>query len=84
MLQTYYNLLRPKWGAKVSKARPMSAIAENTTEVITEQILTLDERTKELVTAAPSFYKNKSLLRLYLPIIPTCLCAAVTLGFNAR
>jgi hypothetical protein len=57
---------------------------ENATEIITEQIPTLDERTKELVAAAPPFHKKNSLLGLYLLIIPACPYVAVTLGFNAK
>ncbi|KAF5002533.1 hypothetical protein FGRMN_298 [Fusarium graminum] len=59
------------------------AMAENASQAVDEQILTLDQRIQELVAAAPPFYKNKNLLRLYLLIIPTCLCAAITLGFDA-
>lgn len=55
---------------------------ENITEITNKQILALDERTKELVAVATSFDKNKSLLRLYLLTTSTCLCAAVTLGFD--
>lgn len=60
------------------------AMAENATQAVDEQILTLDQRIQDLVGAAPPFYKNKSLLQLYLLIIPTCLSAAITLGFDAR
>ncbi|KAF5560916.1 hexose transporter [Fusarium phyllophilum] len=59
------------------------AMAENAGHVVDEQILNLDQRIQELVAIAPPFYRNKNLLRLYLLIIPTCLAAAITLGFDA-
>lgn len=59
------------------------AMAESASQAVDEQILDLDQRIQELVAAAPPFYQNKNLLRLYLMIIPTCLAAAVTLGFDA-
>ncbi|KAF9770774.1 hypothetical protein IL306_011619 [Fusarium sp. DS 682] len=59
------------------------AMAENAGHVVDEQILDLDQRIQELVAVAPPFYQNKNLLQLYLLIIPTCLAAAITLGFDA-
>ncbi|QGI70416.1 hypothetical protein CEK26_002749 [Fusarium fujikuroi] len=59
------------------------AMAEDASHVVDEQILDLDKRIQELVAIAPPFYQNKNLLRLYLLIIPTCLAAAITLGFDA-
>lgn len=58
------------------------AMAENAGHVVDEQILDLDQRIQELVAIAPPFHHNKNLLRLYLLIIPTCLAAAITLGFE--
>jgi hypothetical protein len=59
------------------------AMAENAGHVAANDIIDLDQRIQDLVAAAPPFYQNKSLFRLYLLIIPTCLCAAITLGFDA-
>ncbi|CAF3495262.1 unnamed protein product [Fusarium graminearum] len=59
------------------------AMAENAGHIAVNDIVDLDQRIQDLVAVAPPFYKNKSLFRLYLLIIPTCLCAAITLGFDA-
>lgn len=60
------------------------AMTENVSQDINDQILDLDQRLQSLVAACPAFFRNKNLLRLYVLIVPSCLCAAVTLGFDAR
>ncbi|KAH7469678.1 hypothetical protein FOMA001_g14004 [Fusarium oxysporum f. sp. matthiolae] len=70
-------------GKNSLEAKADVAMAENAGHVVDEQILDLDQRIQELVAIAPPFYHNKNLLRLYLLIIPTCLAAAITLGFDA-
>ncbi|KAJ4050974.1 hypothetical protein NW753_007579 [Fusarium oxysporum] len=70
-------------GKNSLEAKADIAMAEDAGHVVDEQILDLDQRIQELVAIAPPFYQNKNLLRLYLLIIPTCLAAAITLGFDA-
>lgn len=48
-----------------------------------EQLENVDNRLQELVKECGPFYKNPNLLKLYLFIIPGCLMAAVTLGFDS-
>ena len=68
---------------KTLDAKADVSMTENASHVVADETIDLDQRIQDLVAAAPPFYKNKSLFRLYLLIIPTCLCAAITLGFDA-
>lgn len=70
-------------GRNTLDAKAEVAMAEDASYVVTDEIVDLDQRIQDLVAAAPPFYKNKGLFRLYLLIVPTCLCAAITLGFDA-
>lgn len=60
-----------------------AAVAETATEPLTTQTLDLDAQIQALALTAPPFWKNGNLLKLYLLIIPACLVAAITLGFDA-
>jgi hypothetical protein len=46
-------------------------------------VLDLDSRIQELAAAAPPFHRNPNLFKLYALIVPSCLAAAITLGFDA-
>ncbi|KAK2009481.1 general substrate transporter [Colletotrichum eremochloae] len=59
------------------------AMVENAASIPVAETLSLDMRLQELAATAPPFYKNGNLLKLYLLIVPGCLCAAITLGFDA-
>lgn len=43
----------------------------------------VDNRLQEMVKECGPFYRNPNLFKLYLLIVPGCLMAAVTLGFDA-
>ena len=43
----------------------------------------IDARIQELAKSYEPFYKNGNLLLLYLLMIPSCLMASVTLGFDS-
>lgn len=60
------------------------ATIEHAGQIVDDQIVDLDQKIQELAASAPPFYRNKNLLRLYLLVIPSCLAAAITLGFDAR
>ena len=70
-------------GRNTLDAKADVAMTEDASHVVADETIDLDQKIQALVAAAPPFYKNKSLLQLYLLIIPTCLCAAITLGFDA-